>query len=494
MNYQCNKISLIFFLLSIISIKSYIILPFKEIIKDEVYDFKDVDELLDELSYLKLYSEFYIGSSPHKLPVLFDPNINYFKLIENTQEQLKSPDNYYPSSSESFKYEEYINKKIISGNEILRYASETFHFIMTEGEISSIYSNKDKGIIDANSFHSFNNINFLIIESKEISNFCGHLGFSTRNMLVESFVNELYEKSLIEATIWSVDFPDFEEDTLKKGNIIIGELPHIYNPKYYQENQYFTTKLFTKEINNINIAWHIKIDSATILKKYYENTQQKEIGASMPYLETISLEFGAYMMYAPNNLFEQLKDLYFDNLFDAGICDYKKIKKNNDIIIVIFCDQKLFDKNEQINFPTIYFDIQKLGGNFELNYKDVFITKNDKIFFMIAFSSKNFKNTIKLGQIFLYKYQFTFDYNSNEIGFYRTDLDSKRVFHRIKRSFKGKGILIMLFLIILIGGLYFCYKKGLIKKRLIDYNTANKNISHLNGETIDQGYELKNDN
>jgi hypothetical protein len=489
MNYR--YISLIFFLLSIINIESYIILPFKELEKDEIYNFKDVDELLSEMSYLKLYSEFYIGSSPHKLFVLFKPEINYLALMENNEDNLESSNNnYYPSTSESFKFQENSKKVIINGKDVLVYASDTFHFIMSEGDITSIYSDKNKGIIDANNYYSFNNINFLIPESKEISNFCGIFGLSPEfSKVTKNFIDELFQKRLIESTVWSVDFPDFEEDTLKKGNIIIGELPHIYNPQYYQENQYFTTK-----IESSNKGWKIKIDSATILKQYYENTHKKEIGASMPYLQTITIDFGAYMMYAPIKLFEQLKELYFENLFESKICNYKKIRKGNDVIIVIFCDKNTFDNNEQNNFPTIIFDVQDLGGSFELNYKDVFISKNEKIFFMIAFSSTEIDNTIRLGQIFLYKYQFTFDYSYNEIGFYRTDLNSKRVFHRIKRAFRRNIILIIIILIGIFGGLYFCYKKGIIKKKKIDYATANKNISHFTGENIEQGYELKNDN
>ena len=493
MNFRYNFISLILILLSLIHIKSYIVLPFEEIEKSaiyKIYEFDTVNQLLYDMNYLKLYTIFYLGSSPHKLPVSLNANINYFALKDNNEELLRldSPNNYYPSSSESLKFEDFFEenaKVIVDGTDVLSYASETIHFLMTEGDITSIYSNKEKGIIDANKYHSFNNINFYIPESKEISRFCGVFGFSNTNLLIISnFFDELYKKRLIESKVWSVDFPDFEEDTMKKGNIIIGELPHIYNPQYYQENQYFTTKI----IDN-NKGWEIKIDSATILKQYYENTNKKEIGASMSYIETITIDFGKYMMYAPKKLFDQLKELYFEKLFDYGICDYKKVKLKSDVIIVIFCDQKLFGNNEKNNFPKIIFDVQNLGGSLELNYKDVFITKNDKIIFMIAFSSEKIKNTIQLGQIFLYKYQFTFDYQNNEIGFYKTDLNSKRVLHRIKRTFRGYIFLIIVILIIIIGSLYYCYKKRWLKG-----NKTNKNKSNFTGDNIQQMYELKNDN
>ena len=114
--------------------------------------------------------------------------------------------------------------------------------------------------------------------------------------------------------------------------------------------------------------------------------------------------------------------------------------------------------------------------------------------FLISFSSKKIENTIKLRQNFLYKYKFTFDYAKNEIGFYRTNLESQKIVHRIKRAFRGRSLLLFFVFIFIVCGLYICYKKGyLLKKRLIDYRTANKNISYFTGQNIEQGYELKND-
>ena len=61
----------------------------------------------------------------------------------------------------------------------------------------------------------------------------------------------------------------------------------------------------------------IKIDSSLILKN-------RKIGASCDYLNSISINFGVYMMYAPKKLFEQLKDLYLMNIL---IMEYVIIKK-----------------------------------------------------------------------------------------------------------------------------------------------------------------------
>ena len=141
----------------------------------------------------------------------------------------------------------------------------------------------------------------------------------------------------------------------------------------------------------------------------------------------------------------------------------------------------------------------------EFNYKDAFLTVNDKVYLtvfnfyflnnrgslvtyilnslrlMIAFSSKENDDTFKLGQIFLYKYKFTFDYDNREIGFYLNDLKNAKIAHRIKRAFRGKTFFTILLLVVIV--IFLCYylrKKGYIgKKKIIDFNTANKNITHF---------------
>ena len=421
---------LLIVLISFFSIHSYIVIPFQEAKNDDAYDFKNVEELLNELSYLNLYSDFYLGSYPKKLPVFFKKNIDFFLITDNQVDLLKSSSNYNPTKSESLKLNQ--KEKFIINNKNLISATETFNFLMTEGDINTIYKDEN-GAVDANNYLSFENIK-IFLPDYEIQNYAGIMGFA---------------------------YPKFK------------------NEKYNNDTEY---------------AWKLDIDSANILKKYYENTNKKEIGLSCDYIKSISIEFGLYMMYAPKKLFDQLKEVYFRDLFENNICDYKKIKTDVDKKIIVYCDKSKFEIKDQMNFPSIYFDIQKLGGNFELSYKEVFATHKEKVFLMIAFSSKETTDHIKLGQNFLYKYKFTFDYENREIGFYRTNLDSQKVMHRIKRAFRGKELIVYAFLILLVVGGFYCYKKGYIfKKKTIDYNTANKNISHFAGEDIEQGYELKND-
>ena len=486
------KAFLIFFFL-ILYINSYIIIPFQELQNDDAYDFKDVEELLDELSYLKLYSNFYLGAYPKRLPVFFKNDIDFFYLGENKEDKLKSRDNYVPLSSSNLMI---FNKGFDDNNIQYKLAATTFYFLMAEGDIKTIYKD-DKGQIEANNYLSFDNINFFWqVNKEEINHFAGYMGFSHQNKNYENrnFIRGLKDKALISNTVWSIYFPDIDEDTCKKGNIVIGELPHVYHPLLFKQEQYIKMKIPEMYNNDTEIAWKLNVDSMSILKRYYENTDKKEIGLSCEYIKSLSIEFGSYMMYAPKKLFEQLKELFFDKLFDNGICDYKKIKTDDDKKIIVYCKKELFEVKDQMEFPSIFIDIQSLGGTFELSYKDVFMTRNDNVYLMIAFSSKQIVDNFKLGQIFLYKYQFTFDYDNREIGVYRNNIDSIKVMHRIKRAFRGKELIVYAILVIIVIGLCYSYRKGYIcRKKTIDYKTANKNISHFNGDDIEQGYELKND-
>ena len=94
---------------------------------------------------------------------------------------------------------------------------------MTEGDITSIYKD-DKGQIDANKYISLGDIKFFCDDINYIKNYAGYMGFAYPNSNYENlnFLKELKKNnSLITNIIWSVQFPDIDEDTCKKGNIII---------------------------------------------------------------------------------------------------------------------------------------------------------------------------------------------------------------------------------------------------------------------------------
>ena len=162
------KIYLIFFItILFIFIKSYIIIPFNEIKSLEQENFKDAEELLNKFSFLNLYSEFYLGNSPYKLPVVFKENIDYFALTKNTIKELISSDNYIPSASESLKIIDFNNKiDLYYFKDKFIEATDYFHFLTNEDDLSLIYIDKEKGKINADKYQSYLYISFFFSDSK----------------------------------------------------------------------------------------------------------------------------------------------------------------------------------------------------------------------------------------------------------------------------------------------------------------------------------------
>ena len=146
-----NKIFLFISLFSLfININNYIIIPFNEIKSSDESNFKDGEELLNKLSFLKLSSIFYLGNTPFKLPIIFKQNIDYFAITKNNENELISSDNYSPSLSESLKIIDAKNKiNLYKCEGEFVEVTEIMHFLTNEDDISLIYSDKEKGKIDA---------------------------------------------------------------------------------------------------------------------------------------------------------------------------------------------------------------------------------------------------------------------------------------------------------------------------------------------------------
>ena len=81
------------------------------------------------------------------------------------------------------------------------------------------------------------------------------------------------------------------------------------------------------------------------------------------------------------------------------------------------------DKNDNFNissFPDIYFENKELETIFNLTYEDLFIldeTKNKYIF--LVFNNRHTNHWV-FGNVFLRKYQFTFNVDSKTIGYYKS--------------------------------------------------------------------------
>ena len=85
--------------------------------------------------------------------------------------------------------------------------------------------------------------------------------------------------------------------------------------------------------------------------------------------------------------------------------------------------------------PNIYFYSVDLNYTFEINSNDLLMIKGDFIYLKILFSSKGNK-IWKLGKLFSLKYQFTFNPETKQIGFYR---NIKQIISSILKKVEKNG-------------------------------------------------------
>ena len=235
------------FLLLFIYVNNYIILLFsqlnlnlKYLINNNVYTNITSDNLI-----INLFSIIYLGNTPFKLLTKLSPYNNYFSFSAVSQIDFNYTNYtlYNPFISKSL----HLNKNI-DFKEEFREVTDVFYFITNEGDINNIYKNGKTLEFEEDNFNPFLYLNCLVSNWYFSSNYIGVLGLgrNSSNYPQHNFIKELKVKSVINNSIWIVEFDKDSNDNIDydKGKLIIGEYPHIYNPNKYKEENYYKLKLF----------------------------------------------------------------------------------------------------------------------------------------------------------------------------------------------------------------------------------------------------------
>jgi hypothetical protein len=237
-------------------------------------------------------------------------------------------------------------------------------------------------------------------------------------------VNEIKNNdNTIKSQVWSIKYYNSSKKKDFDGEIIIGIEPHEYEPTIYNESDYFQI------YNHINQDYYDTYDDEDIIKNYrdlafalqfekvyYYNDSKNDSIIELTNTDSkeAELEFDLGMIKCPFVYWLFIKNHFFQEYINLNIC--QEIRDYNTFV----CDKnKLNNKLEQFykSYPTIYFFSVNLNYTFTLTSEDLFLEKDDKIFYQI-FSKNEEINNWRLGQIFLKKYFFTFDNEKKMIGFY----------------------------------------------------------------------------
>ena len=115
-----------------------------------------------------------------------------------------------------------------------------------------------------------------------------------------------------------------------------------------------------------------------------------------------------------------LKNDYFKDYLYNKKCHCETFKQRADYLTqdysYIYCDDSLYKEIKE-SFKPLVFKKVLLNENFILSFNDLFIKKNGYLIFLVIFPD-NYNIKWELGTPFLSKYQFVYDFDNKQIGYY----------------------------------------------------------------------------
>ena len=334
-------------------------------------------------------------------------------------------------------------------------------------------------------------LNFILnSDTDENTPNCLYLGL-LENKNPESFfkeyniITQLKQKSYIKENCWSIIFNkhiNYDNDNLLvkadellnlKGDLYIGDYPHNFDKDNYYESQFI--KDYVSLSSNL-FKWESKFNK--VFYKY--NNKEIKILAD----NNIAFNPSSFLTFVPENYMTSLTDNFFKQFFENGICGYETVEDYD----AISCKKsEQFSIEEIKKFPPLFFEHVNLEYTFELSYKDLFIEYNDKYYLLMISDPQYYKDDWILGNTFMRKYQFVFNLESKEIGFYNPNFEEK---NNPKEGTKDSSKLILYIalavalVIIIIGiGIFIkikFYPSGKKKKRANELDDDFEYESHKN--------------
>ena len=282
--------------------------------------------------------------------------------------------------------------------------------------------------------------------------FCAEIGIqiNEEKKIPSKFIKQLKDKDLINSYIITFNYSDNYE-----GYIYIGEYPHEYSPTNFNQSQILTTYIIPKQFHS---------QYRIIMENIYIQNEGKQIKILS---KEVYIHIESGIIECPTQYFNIIKNIFFIKYLNNSICEIINMTQNLNLYNMIVCKNN--NNFDIISFPTLFFEHLDLNYTFNLDYRDLFLKKNNKYYFLIIYSSFS-GGYWKLGKPFLKKYQITLNLDAKSISFYN---------HNIKEEIKDNKnnnekteyiilivICIILIIILFIISLLFIKKlKGERKKR-----------------------------
>ena len=145
-----------------------------------------------------------------------------------------------------------------------------------------------------------------------------------------------------------------------------------------------------------------------------------------------------YRNYLENNFFK-------DYLYNKK-CHIETFKLNSDFVSQLYkyfyCDESVYLEIKK-SFKPLVFKKVDLSENFILSFNDLFVKINEYLIFLIIFKNETYSNyEWNFGAPFLRKYQFVYDFENKQIGYYHDKIKKEKngedgIYNKDKKSNKS---------------------------------------------------------
>ena len=465
--YSLAKVYLIIILLlyqSNIIISSYISIPFK-VYTEDTSGYISEDTIMSEFVSNKIYFPLQIGQPAQN--VLGTINSLEFELLMKKDEFFIQKQNYEFNSEKSRTFL-ITEEKTLSNFDLYdsNYVKDEFYFcnkydfnlkkcdFYNTYSLNFIYSKRSTLEGEEKNTYKWNEISFIEIG----------LNLKSHYRTKYSLYNNLFENKYISSNVWFLYyFPKNKTENLieeEEGVLIYGEGPLKFLSKKYDSSKV----AYSQGINqNYDYRDYWSLVFNEVKMKIPSSEEDIILGDNIQGVINHN-----YKAIIGSELYkEKIEENFFNNYLYKNLCE-KKLLKNRFYYYVCNSNFLSFEKIKS-SFPVLYFKQIDYNYIFELNADDLFVTRGDKIFFLVLFNKNNPTRSFLLGSIFLKKYFFYFDNDKNQIAFLQEIKDKEKVI--ILHWYNSPGtviILIIIFCIIGVGGFY--YGKKIYNKRKMRAN------------------------
>ena len=434
---------------------------------------------LNNLYNTYLFSKTKLGEPEFNITTLFSNDNSYYFMttkLKSNKDKKDLSNNYNINNSNTFQNVSFLNKTYVRSKYDI-HAREKFIFnrIDLEKKISKEIIIRDLDFILG------------VSPSYKLNETIYHLNIGLELMKSQNekynLINLLKERKIIDNYNWFITFNNVKRnsdglynlDDINniKGQLIIGCFPHDYNLYLFSKNNIRVD--YSWVMNFKNIYYYI-IDSD------YNNGKKRQEISSL-YRQAL-ININEFLIFAPIQYKILIENDYFAQYISNNICHYYYDNE----LEGFFCDKsENFTKNNLKEFPTLYFENNRFNYTFELNYKDLFIEKDNKYYFLIVCENGDVDDWF-FGYTFIKKYQFAFNQDSKSINFYKQDLSKDE-----ENEDKGKNDINkfnMVYLILIIVSWIIFIGLGLLLGKFL----FNKYKKKKRANELDDNYEYIFDN